>query len=333
MKDWLARRRDALLLALVLVVGLAVTASLTATIRANEELQLRARLESETRRALATSRVVALQAVAAVQGASQMFAAQETVTRGEFSRLARRVLEDTPGLRALQWQPLVPRARREAFEQAAQLEGYPGYRFVEPDGRGGLRPAGARDFYVPIHYYEPGDLSAPGLDLAFDADRLVTKLIARDMGEPVASTAYWPILAGGRQEPQEPGRLSFIVSAPVYRLGGGDTVAQRRELIAGWVGGIVRVASLFHESAIWTHFAGLDLLVFDASAKPRQLVYARVGEGSDLASPGGDYAAGEYDTLTAMLVGGRTWEVVLHPRPAFFASVSADARSTAFFAY
>jgi PAS domain S-box-containing protein len=322
-KDWLAGRRDALYLALVLVVGLAVTASLTATIRANEELQLRARLESETRRALATTRVAAQHVVASVHGAGLAYSAQETVTREEFSRLARRVLADTPGLRSLQWQPLVPRAQREAFEQAARLEGFPGFRFVEPDGRGGLRAAADRTEHVPVYFSEPGDLSAPGLDLAFDADRMVTKLIARDMGESVASAAYWPVLAGGGQEPQERGRLSMIISAPVYRLGGGDTVAQRRARLTGWVSGIVRVASMFHESAIWTHAADLDLLVFDASAKPRRLVYALVGDHSDLAPPDGDYAAAGYDTLTALLVGQRTWEVVLHPRPAFFAANAA----------
>ena len=325
----LRRYRDALLVAATALVGLAITAGLTAAIRVNEELQLRGHLDSETRRAVGLARVTELRTVAAVESTGRMFMAQETVTREEFTRFARRALEETPGLRALQWQPVVPRAQRPAFESAAQHEGLPGYRMVEPDGRGGLKPAADRAEHVPVYYAQPPDFSAPGLDLAFDELRMRAKRLARDTGEPVASDAYFPVLVGGRIEPPEIGRLTIAISAPVYGLGGGDTVASRRARLAGYVGGLVRVASFFNESAIWAHASHLDLLVFDASARPRRLIYAMRGLDSDLAPPGGDFVEGDYDTLTPMDVAGRTWEVVLHPRPAFFADNAPHASRAA----
>ena len=310
--------RDRLVVALALAVGLGVSAAMVSAILANEQLQLQDRLEAAARRPAQLAVLEILRAVESVRSASQMYLSQETVTREEFARYARSVLEEARMLRVLQWQPLVLAARRHSFELGARLDGVPGFRLVEPGGAEGFRPAAVRAEHLPVYYAEPQERSYIGLDLAYDPERMRSKHAARDAGELVASGAYFPIGAGGALEPQERGRLSFIISAPVYGLGQGLTVASRRAALKGYVAGIARVSAFFNEAAIWAQAAQLDLLVFDAAEKPRRLIYLLRGEQSDLPAVPDHYEEAPGDLAITLNVAGRPWELVAHPRPAFF---------------
>ena len=76
------------------------------------------------------------------------------VTPLEFRQFARRVLDRFPMIQAIEWAPLVPAARRAAFEARHRLD-HPGFVILERDAAGNLAKAAPREDYLPITLVEP----------------------------------------------------------------------------------------------------------------------------------------------------------------------------------
>jgi CHASE1-domain containing sensor protein len=96
-----------------------------------------------------------------------------TVERHKFHQFVQTALRDLPGLAALSWNPRVRDAERASFEAAVRREGYAGFRILERDAQGQLRPATRRDEYIVVTYIEPyaGNEAALGYDIDSDARR------------------------------------------------------------------------------------------------------------------------------------------------------------------
>ena len=64
-----------------------------------------------------------------------LYRASAEVTRSEFTDFITDQLaaNPLPGLKALEWIPYVPASQRAAYEQSAQDEGFPHFRFTERD--------------------------------------------------------------------------------------------------------------------------------------------------------------------------------------------------------
>ena len=123
----------------------------------------------------------------ALESVCSLFEASSVVSRAEFARFVRTALTRHPGLRALEWIPVVPGAERAQYEAAARADGLAGFEFtrVGPDGR--MQRAPDSEQHFPIFYMEPRDPTALGFDLGSEPSRRVPIDRARALGTTVAS--------------------------------------------------------------------------------------------------------------------------------------------------
>jgi diguanylate cyclase (GGDEF)-like protein/PAS domain S-box-containing protein len=300
-----------LLIDAALVVVL-VTVGLAGSLAAYRSLAMRAAAQHhELLMAMSHSVVGAfdlqlVRVVEALQATAQMFSAQGPPTREQFLRYGASLVGESATMTLLEWQPVVPGGQLAQFERRAALE-QPAYRVVEPAAEyesDSFIPARPREMHVPVLYSWPESRAALGVDMAFDPRRMRSKLLARDVGSPVASETF-SLIQRGQAGPAVSG---FAVSAPVYRSTRPMGMERRRAELVGFVAGVIEVPQLIREAALRADANELDLFVFDQDEQHR-LIYSSAG--SD------PFIANERDTTLSVDVGGRPWQLVLRPRPHF----------------
>ena len=239
-----------------------------------------------------------------------LFDASDDVSRQEFHQYARalELEQGALGLQAVQYAPLVPHARRAAFEARVRADrslvpqGYPAFA---------IRPAGDRPFYVPIEYNEPmqGNEPAFGLDTAVGAVLMDTLVAARDSGEVRASPPLR--LAQGAQ-------VGVVLRAPIYRKNAPTaTLAQRRAAYDGQVSVVFVVDSLL-AAALDNHLGvaaeatltDIGSTADDRTPSPAEGLLGRYGQ---LPTPSLWHM--ELDASQTLIVSGRFWQIRLRELP------------------
>ena len=142
-----------------------------------------------------------------LRGARGLFAASRDVSREEWRAYLENLdLEASlPGAQGTGFTVVVPRAAREAHEQAVRAEGFPDYT---------IKPAGERDPYSSIVYLEPfsgRNLRAFGYDMYSEPTRRVAMERARDTGEPAMTHKVTLV-----QETDEDVQAGFLIYLPVF---------------------------------------------------------------------------------------------------------------------
>jgi PAS domain S-box-containing protein len=172
----------------------------------------------------------------------QLCAGGADISRARFRDFTGEDLSRHPEIQALSWDPCVPLAQRQAFEERARQDGIPNFSFTELDSAGRLVPAGTRPAYVPIYMLEPLDKNRPalGFDLNSDPERRATLELARDTGLPHATGPLRLVQESGSQ-------LGFLVLCPVYRERG-VTPDLRRAQLAGYVSAVFRIGDLVQDA-------------------------------------------------------------------------------------
>jgi diguanylate cyclase (GGDEF)-like protein/PAS domain S-box-containing protein len=304
---------DAALVLLLVTVGLAGSLAAYRSLALHAASQHRELLMAMSQSVVGAFDLQLVRAVEALQATAQMFSVQGPPTREQFLRYGASLVGESSTMTLLEWQPVVPGGQLAQFERRAARE-QPAFRVVEPaaehesDGFIAARP---REFHVPVLYSWPESRAALGVDMAFDPRRMRSKLLARDVGSPVASETFGLIRRG-----QTGAAVSgFAVSAPVYRSGSARPagVEARRAELVGFVAGVIEVPELMREAAQRANANELDLFVFDLDEQ-RRLIYSSAGSEPFLAN--------ERDATLSVDVGGRHWQLVLRPRPHF---VGAEA--------
>lgn len=295
---------DAALVALVLLVGLAGSLGAYRFLSMQAVAQEREQLNAMGQSVIGAFDRELMRIVEALHAAGQMLSAQPELTREQFRRYGAGLVGDASAITLLEWQPFVPHERLAEFERQAARE-QPGYRVLEPapSRQGdGLMAVRAREFHVPVHYSWPEDGSALGVDMAFDPRRMHSKLLARDTGMPIASEVFSLIRRG------QPGdaRIGFAVSAPVYRVPRPVGAEARRRELRGFLAGVVELPSLMAEAALQADANGLDVFIFDQQEAHR-LIYASAADEPSRAD--------ERNLTLSVDAGGRSWQLVLRPRP------------------
>jgi PAS domain S-box-containing protein len=172
----------------------------------------------------------------------QLCANGADISRARFHDFSAEALARRPEIQALSWDPCVPVAARQAFEQQARQDGIPGFTFTELDPAGHLIPAATRPAYVPIFMVEPLDKNRPalGFDLNSDPERRATLELARDSGLPHATGPLRLVQESGSQ-------LGFLVLRPVYRESA-VTPDHRKAQLAGYVSAVFRIGDLVEDA-------------------------------------------------------------------------------------
>ena len=254
------------------------------------------------------------------ESAGALFASAASVDRWAFFEFAEKALPNHPGVRALEWIPRVPSARRRAYERRATSDGIFDFRINEHGGQVHHEHVKAkkRPEYYPIYYVEPfeGNEHDIGFDLAMDSAVWEAMVWARDTGEKVATrrdAADW----------KPDGQSEFAVLVPIY---GSEiapfTAEERRDKLIGYVRIVYRLGDLI--AAALPGLAvppGLDVYIFDEIAGPKNsLLYhhpSPLRPGVSAPLPEAEAVAGLFNASLYDLAGW-SWKIVLKPVPSHF---------------
>jgi len=233
-----------------------------------------------------------------------------TVDRHKFHQFVQTALRDFPGIAVLSWNPLVRDAARASFEAVVRREGYPGFRVMERDAQGRLRPAARRDEYIVVTYIEPyaGNEAALGYDVASDARRRAAMESARDSGETVATRRLRLV-----QEPGEQWGILFL--QPVYRDGEVlNDVESRRRALQGFAAGVLRMSSIVLAALPVADRHDMWLRFLDESAPQSERTLYEINAG--IATPAAEAVRFDHVFEAA----GRSYRIVALPTPAYIAA-------------
>lgn len=259
-------------------------------------------------------------AIGLVKSTSWLFYSQHQPSRQQFHDFASPALQAGPLLRELQWRPIVSRQQRAAYIASARRDGIGTFEFLEPNPQqsaGTLQVAAEREQYCPIFYGEPRNRVPIGLDTFWsDADKTAMNE-ARDTGKTIASHTFHPVWA---ENSGEFGTIGFTINVPIYASTELTTLAQRRDNLRGYATGFIFASSLFQTLAGKADKLNADVLVFDSTPTKPDLIFRALGKDSDLAPDVGDksYREQAFDQHIRIDVAGRSWVLIVHPRPAFF---------------
>ncbi len=190
----------------------------------------------------------------ALRSVASLFTASGTVTRKQFRTFINQlqIEENYPGIQGIGFIALVPANLKEKHIESIHAEGLSDYA---------IQPAGKRDFYTPVVYFEPSsepNRQVIGYDM--QADPVFRQIMeeARDSGQ-VAVTPKMALKRSTDSEPH-PGVFMFL---PVYRDDSPlETPRARRTSIMGWVYAPLLIGELMH--AIKGKRIGyLDIEIYD----------------------------------------------------------------------
>jgi PAS domain S-box-containing protein len=187
-----------------------------------------------------------------------------------------KVEKQLPGIQALGYSLLIPRAELARHIQEVRKEGFPEYR---------VHPVGERDLYSSIIFLEPfsgRNVRVLGYDMFSEPVRRAAMERARDTDAAAISGKV--VLFQDVDQTVKDGALMYV---PIYCKGmPAETVEQRRAAIVGWVYSAYRISDLFpgmlnvNKGEHATRFA---LAIFDgASPSPQNLLYGETPEAHDI---------------------------------------------------
>ena len=336
---------DAVFLFLVFSAGLSATWYIYRTAQGISALRQQEQLQAAGKAITDSFDLDLVRSVEAVRATSLMIENQQYLQRAEFIGFGRAVMAHASALSLLEWQPRIEQAQVAQFEARARDSGLTGYRVVEPEGKL-MRPVKPRAEYVPVLFAVPESAAAIGMDMGFNPEFMKSKYQARDTRQPVASVTF-PIIS---RQSELVGTEGFSITSAVFRNArmapetlpipaspvapiqpagaaarSSGTGAEGGQLV-GYVVGVIQVAALFREAAFRADAAQLDLLVFDRAPEPRKLIYSAVARDTILPTQlREDDPLASNDLRLTVEVAGRPWEIVLRPRPGFFARQSVNA--------
>lgn len=240
-----------------------------------------------------------------------------TVTRRQFQLSTEPLLRKHKHVYAFEWLPVVREGERKALEGEAKAAGLSNYHFWESGPDGSPRDAGRRGMYVPIHYMEPPNALALGLDIAASPDRWEIATRARDSGEMAASAPFRLIEDASRADTS----AAVAVYAPVFAERDPGSPAARRTALFGFVSAIFRVAPLVSRAAATAgDVSGLGYVLQDLEEPGSPILAERPKDALSLPRRSGL-------ELSAMPVGfaGRRWNLDVFALPGAFPTAKRGA--------
>jgi len=262
------RRRFHWIVPVVVLSGLVATLALFLLVRQAELASFHTRLESDATQQTDTIVNKIDDSLLVVMALRTYFATHDEVTRAEFASFSGPFLKERGEIKALSWNPRVPRDQRARFE--AEGQGLSRDFFLyQRDANGTRVPAEQREFLYPVWYIEPvaENGRAIGFDVGSNAVRAAALEKARDTGKP-AATERIMLVQDGLPEP------SVLVFHPLYASGlPAATVEQRRLALKGFAVAVLNVGKLLKAALGSTGPPGLcfDLVDLTAAADRRLL--------------------------------------------------------------
>jgi CHASE1-domain containing sensor protein len=209
-----------------------------------------------------------------LEATTALFAASERVTRAEFGRFVRPALERFPGIRALEWVPVVPGGERQRYELEARADGVAGFAFRESAPGGGMMPAAERAEYLPVYFMEPGHPLVFGFDCVSEPLRHATAERARSNASMAASERI-------RLFEDPPSVYSIAVFQPVFD----PTLPHLPGSVRGFTVEVFRVRSLAERALAESARQGIRVSLIDLdAAADTSVLYETAAAGAALSA-------------------------------------------------
>ena len=243
------------------------------------------------------------------------------VEKDEFRELLEPFHSHDKSIEAVEWLPRVLNSDRQAFEAAAQHNGFEAFHITETGKAGAMIPAQERNEYFPIYFCgpRPADKAIVGYDVGSEPTRLETLYEARDTGDAVASGRITFV-----QDSEKAG--GFLVCLPVYEKGKPvKNVADRRKYLYGFILGVFRPSDMLDMAMKGLTPQGVDVCLFDPASlsggQPLDFHTSRTSE--DRSKPIDPSRLDDSQGMhyrVRLDVAGRPWTVACLPTPEFDAS-------------
>ena len=248
-----------------------------------------------------------------VQDIASFFDASAIVGRRDFRKFVGPALKRYPGIRSLQWVPVVLAADRSAFINQAR-QSFPPFRIIETTPSGEPVESGERPVHYPVLYIQPYSNNKQSLGLDLGLDPIISPLLkeAQSTKEPVASQG---ISFGG-----EPGgKKGVVVAIPVFfeNEEDNDAVDQPPAEIRGFALGTFYVENIVERAVRNLRTAGIDIHFYQIDASGgQQLLYTHMSRLRRGNPPESEPSALSYGEKIA--AGNRQWHVICNPAPGQF---------------
>ncbi|HUJ70030.1 MAG TPA: CHASE domain-containing protein, partial [Syntrophorhabdales bacterium] len=304
-------RRNYLLIALIIVVGVSLSVTAFLVLRNWEHKKAEMSLENIANYRHQTLAKELQLDLAAVESLKALYTGVPEVTRSEFGAFAKYLLSMHPSIQALEWITRVADEQRTAYEERAKKGGFPAFQITERDVRGKIERAATRGEYFPVYFVEPyrGNEAALGFDLASNEARKLAMETARDTGTMAATERIKLV-----QEKAD--QYGFLLFVPIYRKGAPtNTFEERRKNLRGFVLGVFRIGDIMEKAVAPTPPIGMPFTVYEATgtSKPAFL-YHHLSRRLKLLHPSvtGDQSASDprFHYTRLMNVANREWLVV-----------------------
>lgn len=302
------------------VVGICISFALAGLVRREEDRRLRVQFER-----LASDRVRSLSALIQTsldytESVKALFLSSSEVNRGEFRSFVNHVLVGKPHILACEWVPVVPEAKRDAFQAEARRLGFS--RYVVRSLREERTPA---TVYYPVLFTEPFEANEidQGLDYGSVTSRREAIEAARDEDRPRATRAF-PL--DRADHPLDPFGVQVFV--PV-RAAGRASDSQLPELteVVGFISMVFMIRESVEAALTPLTPAGVDIYLYEeAPVGQRHHVYTHTSRTRNASKPIAAPAPSYEDLMRyarmpvpeKIDVAGQTWWVVMVPAPRFF---------------
>ena len=221
-----------------------------------------------------------------------------------------------PGVQAVGFVPIVPRAEKDKHIAAMRKEGFPAYT---------IQSEGKQDTYAPTFYIEPfsgSNLGALGYDMFAEPVNRIAMEQARDTGNPVNTGKVL------LRETDDHLRAGFLTFVPVYKNGEPhDTIAERRANIIGWA------YLSFHMESLMANILGeastmIDIELLDGKTLfDESLMYDSDPSASHLSGS----SSARFRAAKQIGIANHTWTLAAHSLPTFDRQL--EGGKPQFFAY
>ncbi|WP_036478732.1 CHASE domain-containing protein [Myxosarcina sp. GI1] len=186
---------------------------------------------------------------------------QDRVQRQEFANFVARSLATYPGIKALEWAPVVQNHQRVTYERAIRAEGYPTFQITELTDNYRLIPAKNRPYYIPVTYIAPfvGNEVALGFDLNSSNARVAAIEPSRETGK-VQATGRIRLVQEQRDQ------YGFLMVLPLYQTAEVPIeIAARQTQFEGVLLGVFRISDVVEESLQGLSYA-VNFTLYDLDA-------------------------------------------------------------------
>ena len=301
--------RDSVWIAAVVVLGLAGSLGIFQWVRQWDRERAELHLSLQAQATASAVRMEAETCNEVLHNLGELIGRRSDLSRSEFAEIARPILRRHPGLRALEWVPLVRQADRLRVEELATRELGHRFEFTQSRLPGGLERAEDRAVHAPILYAEP--LTGNELALGFDLTRGPTTNaldLARDVGDLVLSPPIRLV-----QEPEQ--QMGYVLIMPVYREGKiPATRVERQARLIGFAQGVVRVGDFLRNVINEAPPLTLDLMALDLTpgSTERILAHVPVGKTEPVAASEPAMRSG-WHVEHLLTLGERLFALVFHP--------------------